>query len=129
MHRQHQVQSPYLELNVPPPCCCANSTMDLRTEASHALAMSTTDMGSGSPRRVRRKAASAAPEISLNLFLQPTEQQLINMLTIPYCKFVGTSCLNSPLSLFVLVTDKHRRASRVIYWDQELHWHDNRLQG
>lgn len=51
------------------------------------------------------------------------------MLTIPSYKFVGTSCLNSPLSLFVLVTDKHRRASRVIYWDQELHWHDNRLQG
>lgn len=60
---------PNLELNVPPPCRCANSIMAFRTQVSHAVAISWIDQGSGRLSRVSRKATSTKSEMALIFFL------------------------------------------------------------
>jgi hypothetical protein len=54
MHLSHE---PNLELNVPPPNCCASFVTAVRTQVSHALAISLIEWDSGRFLRARENAA------------------------------------------------------------------------
>jgi hypothetical protein len=67
MHLSHE---PNLELNVPPPNCCASFVTAVRTQVSHALAISLIEWDSGRFLRARENAACTEFEMALGFFLQ-----------------------------------------------------------